>query len=544
MKELLKNDVCTVTVEGYASDGAGVARADGRVVFVKGGLKDETCSVKILKVTKNVAYAKVEEVIEPSEHRVSPVCPVFGKCGGCDLLHMDYDEELRMKKQRADDALIRLGGLSNGTSEIWGADGRWEYRNKVIFAITKKDGRAAAGFYREHSHDVVPVQMCPVQAGCSNRAAFAVCRWMDICRVPAYDEKTGGGDVRHIFCRYGFATGEFQVVVVSAKDRLKHTDILVEEILKNCPETKSIVHNVNKTLGNTVLGGEFHTIWGADAIEDELCSLRFKLSPRSFYQINRLQAEKLYGRALAFAALTGEETVLDLYCGTGTITLCLARGAKRVIGAEIVEAAIDDARENARRNGITNAEFFCADASEIARKLRGEGFKPDVVVVDPPRKGLAPDVPEIIAGMAPKRVVYVSCDPATLSRDIKIFSGLGYEATRCEAVDMFPGTSHTETVVLLSRKTPDDQIVVDLNLDELDATSAETKATYPEIKEFVLKECGLKVSSLYISQIKRKCGLGVGDSYNLPKSENARVPQCPQDKENAIRAALKHFAMT
>lgn len=452
MRELLKNDVCTVTVEGYASDGSGVARIDGRVVFVKGGIMGETCAIKILKVTKNVAYAKVEETPVPSEHRVSPACPVFGKCGGCDLLHMDYHEELAMKKQRADDALIRLGGLSHGTSAIWGAGGRGEYRNKVIFSITtKKDGRAAAGFYREHSHDVVPAQECPVQADCSNRAALAVCRWMDICSVPAYNEKTGSGDIRHIFCRYGFATGEFQVVVVSAKDRLKHTDILIEEMFKSCPETKSIVLNVNKTRGNTVLAGEFRTIWGTDSIEDVLCSLRFKLSPRSFYQINREQAERLYGRALAFAALTGEETVLDLYCGTGTITLCLAREAKRVIGAEIVEAAIDDARENAARNGIANAEFFCSDASEIARKLSDEGFAPDVVVVDPPRKGLAPDVPRIIAGMTPKRVVYVSCDPATLSRDIKIFSGLGYEATRCEAVDMFPGTCHVECVVLMSR---------------------------------------------------------------------------------------------
>ena len=304
-----------------------------------------------------------------------------------------------------------------------------------------------------------------------------------------------------------------------------------------------VVLNSNTRRGNVILGEKYRTLWGQDFLMDTLRGLTFKLSVPSFYQVNRDQAEVLYGKALDYAALTGEETVLDLYCGTGTITLCLARQAKRAIGAEIVAPAIEDARENAQRNGIGNVEFFRGDASDIAAKLEAEGLRPDVITVDPPRKGLAPDVIASVAGMAPERVVYVSCDPATLGRDVKLFAGLGYQARRATAVDMFPGTAHIETVVLLSQQKPDDTIEIDLDLDELDATTAETKATYEEIKAYVWDKHHLKVSSLYISQVKRKCGLEVGQNYNLSKSESSKVPKCPPEKEAVIMGALKHFQM-
>ena len=324
---------------------------------------------------------------------------------------------------------------------------------------------------------------------------------------------------------------------------LPREEELVRRIRAACPETVGIVLNTNTRDTNVVLGDTYRTLWGEDALEDTLCGLTFRLSIPAFYQVNRAQAERLYGKAAELAGLTGRETVLDLYCGAGTITLCLAKHAQRVIGGEIVPEAIDNARENARRNGVANAEFFCGDAGEIAAHLASEDLRPDVVVVDPPRKGLGEEVIAAVAGMAPERVVYVSCDPATLARDVKRFSALGYAAARAVAVDMFPRTRHVETVVLLSKLNTKQHIEVELNLDELDLTAAESKATYDEIKAYVLEKYGLKVSSLYISQVKRKCGLEVGQNYNLSKKEDAKVPQCPPEKEAAIMEALRHFQM-
>ena len=310
------------------------------------------------------------------------------------------------------------------------------------------------------------------------------------------------------------------------------------------PPTVGVLLNSNTRRGNVVLGDKYRTLFGRNYLMDTLCGLEFKLSMPSFYQVNRDQAEVLYGKALEFAGLTGNETVLDLYCGIGTITLCLAKAAKRVIGAEIVPPAIRDAKENALRNHIENAEFFCGDAADIAAKLESDGLRPDVVTVDPPRKGLAPEVIASVAAMGPEKVVYVSCDPATLGRDVKIFREFGYEAKRAAAVDMFPGTAHVETVVLLSKGEVDSKkIRVEFSLEDMDMSEFQDGATYPQIKEYVLEHTGLKVSSLYISQVKRKCGLEVGKNYNLPKSVDSKQPQCPPEKEKAIREALKYFQM-
>ena len=457
MEDLVKNSIHTVTIAGYSHDGAGIARVNGKVVFVKNALDGEVCSVKILKSAKSAAYAKIEHIISPSPHRVSPVCPVFGKCGGCGLMHMDYEEELLFKKSRVQDALRRIGGVDIKLEGIVGADedGILNYRNKAIFAVgTDRSGKTVTGFFRRRSHDIIPVGSCHIQSAQSNSAAEAVRRWMDKYRIPAYDETERTGVVRHVFCRCGKVSGELQVVIVSFAPSLPHTGELIEEIRAACPEVSSIVLNINKTAGNTVLAGEFITLWGSNNISDTLCGIEYSLSPMSFYQINHDQAERLYNAAAEFAALTGRETVLDLYCGTGTITLRLARDAMRIVGAEIVESAVNDARENARRNGVKNTDFICADASRAAKELLSRGLSPDVIVVDPPRKGLAPDVIETIAAMAPDRVVYVSCDPATAARDVKIFAGLGYRTVRALAVDMFPRTSHIESVLLLVREKP------------------------------------------------------------------------------------------
>ena len=451
MKELLKNEIYRAVIEGYASGGEGVARIDGRAVFVRGAAAGEICDIRILKSTKSAAWAKLEKLYSPSAHRVTPECRVFGKCGGCDFQFIDYEEELRLKKQRVQDALRRIGGSEVEVEEIIGAENISGYRNKAIYSVAEKDGRPTAGFYRERSHDTVSADYCLIQSETSARAANAVCRWMEKYNVRAYDEKTGGGDIRRVFCRTN-AKGQAQIAVVTAKRELSHADALVSSLCDACPEAVSILQNVNGTRGNTVFAGDFFTLYGTDRLTDTLCGMEFSLSPRSFYQVNRKQAEKLYAKALELASLTGTETALDLYCGAGTITLCLSRRAGRVIGAEIVGDAVEDARKNAAANGVENAEFICADASKAASELLSRGLRPDVVTVDPPRKGLAPDVIDAIVQMQPERVVYVSCDPATLARDVKLFSERGYTAARAAAVDMFPRCAHIESVCLLERR--------------------------------------------------------------------------------------------
>lgn len=539
MEKLRENNIYTGTVEGYSSEGLGIVRLDGAVVFVPQAVRGEEIDLRITKVMKTCAAGEIVKVKKGSPERAKPECPYYGKCGGCDFQHLSYAEELWAKRQRVQDALTRLGDTDLQVEEIIGAKDPAHYRNKSQYPVGA-DG--AIGFFQARTHKVVPIHRCLIQSEASDRTAEAVGEWMKRYKVTAYDERTGKGLIRHIYVRVN-KKGESLCCVIANGKQLPREPELAAYIRAAAPKTVGVVLNTNTKKGNVILGDKYRTLWGQNFLMDTLCGLQFKLSVPSFYQVNRDQAEALYGKALEFAGLTGEETVLDLYCGTGTITLCLAKQAKRAIGAEIVPPAIEDAKENAARNGIENAEFFCGDAADIAAKLETEGLRPDVITVDPPRKGLAPEVIASVAAMGPKRVVYVSCDPATLGRDVKIFDGFGYHAVRACAVDMFPGTRHVETVVLLSRKTPDDTIEVDLDLDELDITSAESKATYQEIKDYVLKEYGLKVSTLYISQIKRKCGIDVGEHYNISQKENQKVPQCPKEKEDAIRAALEHFAM-
>ena len=377
----------------------------------------------------------------------------------------------------------------------------------------------------------------------ADAAAEALREYMQSCRVAGYDEKTGRGLVRHLYIRSN-AAGESLVCVLVNGDKLPKEDRLVTLLRDACPKCTGIVLGTNTKKGNVILGDRYRTLWGSDRLEDTLCGKTFRLSVPSFYQVNRIQAERLYAKAIEFAGLTGQETVLDLYCGAGTITLALSDHAKKVLGAEIVPEAIDDARENAARNGVKNVEFFCGDASDVAKKLARENLRPDVITVDPPRKGLAADVVESIAEMQPGRVVYVSCDSATMARDVKRLADLGYTAQRACAVDMFPRADHVETVVLLSKGEIDSKKVrVEFSLEDMDMSGFQKGATYEQIKAYVLEHTGLKVSSLYISQIKRKCGLDVGQNYNLSKKEDAKVPKCPPEKEAAIRDALKYFQM-
>lgn len=443
-----KNDIFTAACVGYTSEGAGVCRIDGRAVFVPQLIEGESAEIRILKVSNTAVYGKIERLLTASPERTEPDCPVYGKCGGCAVRHMSYREELRFKRQKVQNCLTRIGGIDIEADDIIGAGSVDGYRNKTIFTVGEG---GVTGFYRARTHDLVPAPECRIESDYARRVAGAVRKYMRDFSVPAFSEKTGTG-IRRVMARCGFKSREGQAVIVTGRGSLKSADKLIEYIRSAAPETVSIMRNVNDRAGDTVLSFDYERLWGRESICDTLCDLSFDLSAGAFYQVNRDQAEKLYGKALEYAALTGSETVLDLYCGTGTITLCLAKKAKRAIGCEIVEAAIENARKNAVSNGITNAEFICADAEKCADELLRSGLRPDVVCVDPPRKGLSPEVPGIIAKMAPERVVYVSCDPATLARDLKCFASFGYKTEKATPVDMFPRTAHVETVVLMTKK--------------------------------------------------------------------------------------------
>lgn len=447
---LRKNDELEVTFTGYGSAGEGVARAEGLVIFVKGALRGERARIRLMKVGKSAAWGLLLQVLEPSPERRSPDCPYYPRCGGCQLRHMSYEEELELKRQRVEDCLQRLGGWTGAVSGILGAKETMGYRNKVQFPAAPGPDGARVGFYRARSHDVIDIDRCLLQPAGADAVRRAVKEWMERFSVPAYREEMGEGLIRHVYVRTN-RRGEALACVVANGDRLPREEALTELVRRACPELTGLVLGVNTRQTNVILGDRYRTLWGADTLEDTLCGLTFRLSVPSFYQVNADQAEVLYQQALDFAGLTGGEAVLDLYCGAGTISLVMARRAGRVYGAEIVPQAVENARENARRNGVDNAAFFCADAGQAALRLAEEGVRPRVICVDPPRKGLSADVIRAVAQMAPERVVYVSCDPATLGRDVKLLAGEGYGITRAAAVDLFPRTAHVETVTLLER---------------------------------------------------------------------------------------------
>ena len=450
MKNLTKNDIFEAEFTGLTSEGLGVCRIDGRAVFVKGALPGETWSVRITKVSRSAVFGRGEECISPAPERVEPECPHFGRCGGCATMHMSYESELAHKLERVNDAFRRIGGLELKVESIVPSEFIEGYRNKAVYAVGERNGEAISGFYRSASHDIVATERCYLQAQSADTCTNAVRAWMNKNHIPAYNPETGRGAVRHVFTRMA-RDGSAVCCVVSADGFGVHTSKLVDCLREACPELTGIVLNINKTSGNTVLAGNFYTLWGSDTLTDTLCGHSFNIAPQAFYQVNPPQAEKLYGLALEFAAPSADGAVLDLYCGAGTISLCLAEKAGHVIGAEIVPEAIDNAKENAARNEISNVEFICADAGEAAKELLSRGVTPKVVVVDPPRKGMSPEAVEAVSAMSPERVVYVSCDPATLARDLAIFKPLGFEAQKAVAVDMFPRTMHVETVVLMSR---------------------------------------------------------------------------------------------
>mgnify|MGYP003183035664 CR=1 FL=1 len=539
MPGLEKNRIYRAHIDGYSSEGLGIARIDGQVVFVHGAVRGETCDVLVMKVLKNAAFGKIAALAEPSPARRQPDCPYYGRCGGCDFRHMSYEEELWAKRARVQDALTRIGGAEVTVEEILGAEQPLHYRNKSIYPISPA---GEVGFYRARSHQVVHVEHCLIQKPEADALAQAVRDYIARFQVEPYNEATGRGLLRHLYVRTS-CRGESLACLLVNGSRLPHEQELVDMLRAAAPGVCGVVLGENTRRGNAILGDRYRTLWGRDYLTDTLCGLELRLSVPSFYQVNHDQAQRLYEKALEYAGLTGRELAVDLYCGAGTITQVLARRARHVIGGEILPEAIRDAEDSARRNGVENVEFLCGDASRLAAELRQRGLRPDVICVDPPRKGLAPDVVEAAASMTPGRIVYVSCDPATLARDVARFAPLGYRPVRACAVDLFPGTAHVETVCLLSKLKSKEHIEIEVKMDELDLTAAESKATYEEIREYVLEHTGLKVSHLYIAQVKQKYGIIERENYNKPKSENAKQPQCPPEKEKAITEALRHFGM-
>ena len=545
---LKKNQIIPLTIEGISSDGSGVGRWEGEAIFIPGTAPGDLLDARIVKDCGRYAFGIIEKLVTPSADRIPLDCPAAGPCGGCALRHLDYAAELRAKEEIVADAFRRIGGLDLPVQPILPSPEVDRYRNKVQFPVGRdKNGAPCIGFYAGRSHRIIPCPDCKLQPTILNEIANALCGLFGQYGLPPYDEETGQGLLRHIFLRQGKHSGQIMVCLVCTRGRLPHSEEITRALLEQFPEITTILLNVNPQKTNVILGQETKTLYGPGYIQDTLCGVPVQLGPLSFYQVNTLGAEQLYQVAAEYAAPSPEDLLLDLYCGMGTIGLSMVHQCKELIGVEIIPEAIESAKSNAARMGAeiaAKSRFFCADAGQAATQLAAEGLTPDIIVLDPPRKGCDEATLSAAVRMAPRRLVYVSCNPAPAARDAAWLAKEGYRVERIQPVDMFPRTKHVETVVLLSKLNTKQHIEVELNLDELDLTSAESKATYDEIKAYVLEKHGLKVSSLYISQVKRKCGLDVGQNYNLSKKEDAKVPHCPPEKEAAIMKALKYFRMS
>ncbi|MHC1719953.1 MAG: 23S rRNA (uracil(1939)-C(5))-methyltransferase RlmD [Clostridiaceae bacterium] len=447
-----KNKEYVVDIQGMGYEGEGVSRINNFTVFIPGALENEKVKIKIVKINKNFGFGKLLKIIEPSPERVEPECVIYKRCGGCQLQHLSYAAQLKFKKKRVEDCLKRIGKLKGYIlHDTIGMAEPFRYRNKVQLPVGEKDGKINIGFYAKRSHDIIDLESCLIQNETADKVIAIVREWIGRYGIPVYDEEKNTGTVRNIMIREAFRTKEFMVVIVTRTKELPHKDKLIEALKKDIEGLKSVMQNINGKQTNVILSDKCVTLFGEDTIRDYIGEFKFNISPLSFFQVNPLQTEVLYGKALEYAGLTGNETVFDAYCGTGTITLFLSKNAKEVYGVEIISQAIENARLNARQNNVENVEFIVGEAEKVIPEMISQGIKADVVVVDPPRKGCGIELLEAIAKIQPKRIVYVSCDPGTLARDLGILNDLGYDTKEVQPVDMFPQTGHVESVVLLSR---------------------------------------------------------------------------------------------
>ena len=554
--EYRKNDIVTLKIEDCGIDGEGIGKADGFTVFVKDAVIGDTVRAKIMKAKKNYGYGRLEEIITPSPDRVEPKCQFARQCGGCQLQALSYEKQLEFKTSKVRGHLERIGGFTDIPMEkILGMDQPFHYRNKAQFPVGKsKDGRIITGFYAGRTHSIIENRDCALGVTRNKEVLDRVIAHMEKFHIQPYDENTGKGVVRHVLIRYGFFTDEMMVCLIINGENLPGEEALVKS-LRQIPEAVSVMVNVNKKRNNVILGEKVRLLWGQPYITDKIGEISYQISPLSFFQVNPYQTGRLYGKALEYAQLSGNETVWDLYCGIGTISLFLAQKAKMVRGVEIIPAAIENAKENACLNGFDNTEFFVGKAEEVLpEQFARTGERADVIVVDPPRKGCDETLLSTIIKMQPDRVVYVSCDSATLARDLKYLCERGYELKKVCPVDMFPNTVSVETVVLLSHKKPDGHINVKVEfgdgegkvpLDNI-AKRAESykpkeRVTYKMIKEYIEAKYGFKVHTAYIAEVKRDLGLPMYDAPNAVEELKQPRKHPTAEKVEAIKDALKHF---
>ena len=554
--EFRKNDLVTLEIEDCGIDGEGIGKADGFTVFVKDAVIGDTVTAKIIKAKKNYGYGRLMEVLKPSPYRVEPKCEFARQCGGCQLQALSYDQQLVFKTNKVKGHLERIGGFTDIPMEpIIGMDELFHYRNKAQFPVGRnKEGKIVTGFYAGRTHNIIENRDCALGVAENKEVLDRVIAHMEKYGIEPYNEATGKGLVRHVLIRYGYFTKEVMVCLILNGNKIPKEELLVKSLCE-IPGMTSITINVNKKHSNVILGEEIRLLWGQEYITDRIGDISYQISPLSFYQVNPMQTQKLYAKALEYADLHGEETVWDLYCGIGTISLFLAQKAKFVRGVEIVPAAIENAKENAKLNGLENTEFFVGKAEEVLpREYKKNGVYADVIVVDPPRKGCDETLLETMVEMNPDRIVYVSCDSATLARDLKYLCERGYELRKVCPVDQFGMTVHVETVVLLSHKKPDGHINVKVEFGEgegkvpLDniAKRAETykpkeRVTYKMIKEYIEAKYGFKVHTAYIAEVKRDLGLPMYDAPNAVEELKQPRKHPTVEKVEAIKDALKHF---
>ena len=545
---LQKNQIISLTIQRLSGDGSGVGHWEGEAVFVPGTAPGDQIQARIVKDCKRYAFGIVDTLETASPDRIPVDCPVAGPCGGCSLRHLRYQAELQAKEDSVADAFRRIGGLDVPIQPILPSPEVDRYRNKVQYPVGKdKNGHLCIGFYAGRSHRIVPCADCKLQPAVLNEIGNTLCGLLEQYGIQPYDEQSGKGLVRHIFLRRGAHSGQIMVCLVCTRPSLPHADEIVRQLCSRFDAIRTILINVNQEKTNVILGLKNQILYGSGFIEDTLCDVPVQLGPLSFYQVNTPGAEQLYKVAAAYAAPTPDDLLLDLYCGMGTIGLSMVQHCRELIGVEIIPEAIESAKANASRMGAdvaAKSRFFCADAGQAASRLASEGLAPDIIVVDPPRKGCDQATLSAIIKMAPRRLIYVSCNPATAARDCAILAQSGYSVDKVQPVDMFPRTGHVEAVIRLSKgKFTLKKVRVPFSLEDMDLSKLKKGATYQEIKDYVKEQTGLNVTPLYIAQVKQKCGIIERACYNKPKSENTKQPQCPPEKEKAIRDALKHFHM-
>lgn len=541
---LHKNDIIETEISDISHEGMGIAKVDGFVFFVENALPGEIIQMRVLKLRKRIGYGKVEEYLTTSPHRNEGLDYTYLRTGIADLGHLTYEQQLLFKQKQVADNLYKIAHISDVLVEpTLGMTIPLAYRNKAQVPVRRVDGQLETGFFRKNSHTLVSIEDYLIQ----EKEIDALINFTrDLLRkfdVKPYDEEQQSGLIRNLVVRRGHYTGQLMLVLVTTRPKIFRIDQMIEKLVSAFPSVVSIMQNINDRNSNVIFGKEFRTLYGSDTIEDQMLGNTYAISAQSFYQVNTEMAEKLYQKAIDFSDLNSEDIVIDAYSGIGTIGLSVAKQVKHVYGVEVVEKAVSDAKENATRNGITNSTYVADSAENAMAKWLKEGIKPTVIMVDPPRKGLTESFVYSAAQTKADKITYISCNSATMARDIKLFEELGYHLVKIQPVDLFPMTHHVETVALLSKLDVDKHIDVEIKLDELDLTSAESKATYAQIKEYILEKFDLKVSTLYIAQIKKKCGIVLREHYNKSKKEKQVIPQCTPEKEEAIMDALKHFKM-